>query len=488
MAHHKSSDPNIFILPDLGEGVHEAELISWKVKPGEKVDEHQTVAEMNTDKALVEVPSPRAGVIKELFGKPGEILKVGQVAWTYEGAASGAGTSGGGKPAAGGASRGSANHQPRVNPAADVPFDSGPDGAHADVPPPSEEREDAGTVVGTMSGSLGAVSREGGKALATPAVRRLARDLGVDIDSVAGSGIAGRVTEKDVRGAASSGPAPAQRRAAPEPPSRPAPQPARQVQPLATTVPQQVIEPRHSTVLVPTGDTTRIPIRGVRRTIANRLRQSMDRAVHFSVFDDADVTELDSVRTRLAAASGEKVSYLPFVISAVCRALKKFPALNATIEEGEGVEEPAILRHHLVHMGMATDSEQGLSVPVIPNADAMGVLEIGRHVAELARMTRDRTIPRERLMGSTFTISNVGSYAGKYATPVINYPEVGILAAGRVREGIVARNGGIHVAKLLPLSLTCDHRCVDGADAARCLAYIIELIQRPEELLTPARG
>ncbi len=474
MAHHKSADPNIFILPDLGEGVHEAELISWKVKPGEKVDEHQTVAEMNTDKALVEVPSPRSGVIKELFGKPGEILKVGTVAWTYEGATSGASAPAPTKPHA---------EPARAPRAAD-------NGSH-DEPSSGGEREDAGTVVGTMGGSLGAVTREGGKALATPAVRRLARDLGVDIDSVSGSGIAGRVTEKDVRAAASapspvargrgegSGPAPASRASTPAP--------ARQVQPLATTVTHPIVESRGSTILVPTGDSTRIPIRGVRRTIASRLRQSMDRAVHFSVFDDADVTELDGVRSKLAAASGEKVSYLPFVISAICRAVKKFPALNAHIEEGEDVEESAIVRHHVVHMGIATDSEQGLSVPVIPNTDAMGVLEVGRHVAELARMTRDRTIPRERLMGSTFTISNVGSYAGKYATPVINYPEVAILAAGRVRDGIIAKNGGIHVVKQLPLSLTCDHRCVDGADAARCLALIIELLQRPEELLTPAR-
>lgn len=467
MAHHKSADPNIFILPDLGEGVHEAELISWKVKPGDKVDEHQTVAEMNTDKALVEVPSPRSGVIKELFGKPGEILKVGTVAWTYEGA--------------------SASAKPHAEPAR--ASRAAGNGSH-DEPASGGEREDAGTVVGTMSGSLGAVSREGGKALATPAVRRLARDLGVDIDSVAGSGIAGRVTEKDVRAAAAQG-GPALRAgsgSAHGSESRATtPAPARQVQPLATTVTHPIVESRGSTILVPTGDSTRIPLRGVRRTIANRLRQSMDRAVHFSVFDDADVSELDGVRSKLAAASGEKVSYLPFVISALCRALKKFPALNAHIEEGEGFEESAIVRHHVVHMGIATDSEQGLSVPVIPNTDAMGVLEVGRHVAELARMTRDRSIPRERLMGSTFTISNVGSYAGKYATPVINYPEVAILAAGRVRDGIIAKNGGIHVVKQLPLSLTCDHRCVDGADAARCLALVIELLQRPEELLTPAR-
>ncbi|MFI4853537.1 MAG: dihydrolipoamide acetyltransferase family protein [Phycisphaerales bacterium JB065] len=461
MAGHVSSDPNVFILPDLGEGVHEAELISWKVKPGDYVDEHDIVAEMETDKALVEVPSPRAGVIKELFGEVGEILKVGTPAWTYEGD----GDSEASAPA----------------PAPEI--------AAPASPAQDEEREDDGTVVGTMSGSLGAVSAQEGKALATPAVRRLARDLGVNIDSVKGTGIAGRVTEKDVRAAAGGGsqpaakPAPAPQRQAPAQPA-PAPQPQKNSN-LATTVPQQQVMERPP-VLIPDvqGDSTIIPVRGVRRTIANRLRESVDRAVHFSVMDDADVSELDHTRKQMAKASGEKVSFLPFVISAVCRALQDFPELNAYIDD----ENEQIIRHKRVHIGMATDTEHGLAVPVIPHADDMGVLELGRQITDLARMTRDRSVPRERLMGSTFTISNVGSYAGKYATPIINYPEVAILAVGRVYEGVIADRGAIRIAKLLPMSLTCDHRSVDGAAAARCLARIVELLKRPEDLLTPARG
>lgn len=458
MALQKSSDPNVFILPDLGEGVHEAELIAWKVQPGQKVEEHQTVAEMNTDKALVEVPSPRTGVIKELFGKPGDILKVGSVAWTYEGAAA---TAGAAKPA-------SKSPEPAARPAQQ-----------------EAEREDEGTVVGTMSGSLGAVSSEGGKALATPAVRRLARDLGIDIDSIAGTGLGGRVTEKDVRAAASSSSgassAPkAASRLATTVASRQAPQDLLAERPAASIAPAA----RATLVPVPGGESTRIPVRGVRKNISLRLRQSVDRHVHFSVMDEADVSALDDVRRRLGAASGEKLSYLPFIVSAVCRALKQFPMLNAIVDD----EKEEIARFAAVHMGIATDSDQGLSVPVIPNSDAMGVLEIGRHISELARMVRDRSVPRDRLMGSTFTISNVGSYAGRFATPIINYPEVGILAAGRVREGVVADRGAIRIAKLLPLSLTCDHRSVDGADAARCLALIIELLQQPEGLVTPARG
>ena len=436
------------------------------MKPGDHVEEHDIVAEMETDKALVEVPSPRAGVIKELFGEVGEILKVGNPAWTYEGAGDDAAST-------------------------PSPVESGTAQAEQAEVAGEEEREDDGTVVGTMSGSLGAVSAQEGKALATPAVRRLARDLGVNIDSVKGTGLAGRVTEKDVR-AASGGSSSSNGQAkpaasAPKPQPAPAkPEPAqRQQSNLATTVPQQQVMERPP-VLIPDvqGDSTIIPVRGVRRTIAMRLRESVDRAVHFSVMDDADVSELDHTRKQMAKASGEKVSFLPFVISAVCRALQDFPELNAYIDD----ENEQIIRHKRVHIGMATDTEHGLAVPVIPHADDMGVLELGRQITDLARMTRDRSVPRERLMGSTFTISNVGSYAGKYATPIINYPEVAILAVGRVYDGVVADRGAIRVAKLLPMSLTCDHRSVDGAAAARCLARIVELLKRPDDLLTPARG
>ncbi len=468
MAHAKSTDPNIFILPDLGEGVHEAELISWKVKPGDAVEEHDIVAEMETDKALVEVPSPRTGVIAELYGNVGDILEVGKPAWSYV-------SEGGGAPAPAPAE--TPAPRAREPEPAHEPGSNGSAGAARE----QEEREDAGTVVGNVSGAVAGVSSEGGKALATPAVRRIARDLGVDIDSVSGSGLAGRVTEKDVRAAASAG------GAAPARVARPVEEvaPARVEATTITRVPEIVEAPPARTgTLVPAGESNRIAFRGVRKKIAERLRESVDRAVHFSVMDEADVTELDAVRKQMGAASGEKLSYLPFVISAACRALKQFPALNATVDDN--AEE--IVRHGRVHMGIAADTDQGLSVPVIPEADSMGVLQLGREVSEMARMVRDRSIPRERLMGSTFTISNVGSYAGKYATPIINYPEVGILAAGRVFEGVVAKNGGISIAKLMPLSLTCDHRSVDGAEAARCLAYLIELLKAPEDLLTPARA
>ncbi len=476
MAHHKSADVNEFILPDLGEGVHEAELIKWRVKPGDSVAEHDILAEMETDKALVEVPSPRAGTIKELHGSEGETLKVGNVLVTYEGS--------------GGASKGAESRQVEQKPA------SVPRNVMDHVPEPSA-REDAGTVVGSMSGELAGMSA-GGKALATPAVRRLARDLGVEIDSVAGSGIGGRVLEKDVRaamggsGGSGHGSHAGNGRAVATP-SAPARMPANSPRPSSISPPPSHTVTRAGSPAAPSADEiTRIPFRGVRRTIANRLRESINQAVHFTVMDEADVSGLDGLRRRLAGASGEKVSFLPFVASAVARVLgqSQFRALNATVEEkpGDSSSDAFIVQHRSVHLGVATDTDNGLMVPVIRDADRLGVLELSRSIGAIAESARNRSIPREQLMGSTFTISNVGSHAGRFATPVINYPEVGILAVGRAREGMVVTKGSFRAGLLLPLSLACDHRVVDGATAALALAEIVRLLQDPDGLLTPARG
>ena len=458
MAHAKSTDPNVFILPDLGEGVHEAELIAWKVSEGDTVEEHDILAEMETDKALVEVPSPRAGTIKTLHGSEGEILNVGNPLVTYVGGGDDA-------PSA-----------PAPEPAkAPAPADNGSAPA---------EREDAGTVVGAVGGDLGGVAAKDGKALATPAVRRLARDMGVDINAVIGTGMGGRVLAKDVKAFSAGGGA-----AAPAAPMQPA-APVMPAMPAASFAPAPAASPApaQQAQIPPGADTARIPFRGVRRTIANRLRESVNNAVHFTVMDEADVSALDGLRKQMAAASGEKVSFLPFVCSAVSRVLTgQFGALNATVE-GEGTDEMAILQHRAVHMGIATDTETGLMVPVVRDCDKLGVLEIGRQVNAVAGAARNRSIPREQLMGSTFTISNVGSYAGRFATPVINAPEVAILAVGRNREGMVVKDGWFKSGKLMPLSLACDHRVVDGATAALALAEIVRLLQDPNQLLTPARG
>jgi pyruvate dehydrogenase E2 component (dihydrolipoamide acetyltransferase) len=204
--------------------------------------------------------------------------------------------------------------------------------------------------------------------------------------------------------------------------------------------------------------------------------------------DEAESTALDGLRKKLAAASGEKISFLPFVAGAVTRVLAgEFGVMNSTVDEADE-DNAEIIQHRAVHLGIATDTGSGLMVPVIRDADKLGLLQMSREITRIANSARDRSIPREQLVGSTFTISNVGSHAGRFATPVINYPEVGILAVGRARDGMVVKDGWFRVGKLLPLSLACDHRVVDGATAALALARIVDLIQNPESLLEPARG
>ena len=492
MSHAKtSSNPLDFILPDLGEGVHEAELIKWRVQVGQAVNEHDIVAEMETDKALVEVPSPRTGVIAALHGSEGEILKVGNALVTFAGD--------GGR---------TVESKPQAKPAVSKAASPAPssNGSHKPAPVPAPaaaaEAEDAGTVVGKMGGALAGITAEAGKALATPAVRRLARDLGVDIDAVPGTGIGGRVLEKDVRaaagagvGGASGGPGAARQTTAPAMRAHAGPSTGLQSQTRGTQTqhaPAAAPARREPASFQSGQDAIRIPFRGVRRTIANRLRESVNQAVHFNVMDEADVSALDTLRRKLGAASGEKLSFLPFVASAVCRVLTdtRFRALNATVDEKpeDAGYEAAIVQHRAVHLGIATDTDNGLMVPVIRDCDGLGVLEIGRHIVHAAESARSRTASREALMGSTFTISNVGSHAGRFATPIINYPEAAILAVGRARQSPVVRHGGIFVGNLLPLSLACDHRVVDGATAALALAELVRLLQEPESLLGPARG
>ena len=226
----------------------------------------------------------------------------------------------------------------------------------------------------------------------------------------------------------------------------------------------------------------------MRRAIAEHLRHSVSNAVHYTVMDEADVSELDELRRKLMAASNEKISFLPFVAFAVCRVLSgklgaPYARLNATVDD----DRQEIVQHRPIHLGIATDTDNGLMVPVIRNADRMGVLEISRHIARLAKSARDRSIPPNELMGSTFTISNFGSLGGRFGTPIINYPEAGILAVGRAREGVVVRRGMLGVGKLLPLSLSADHRVIDGATASSALAKMIDLLQTPDELLPPVR-
>jgi pyruvate dehydrogenase E2 component (dihydrolipoamide acetyltransferase) len=463
MATKQPADKSHFILPDLGEGVHEAELIKWRVKPGEKVAEHQTLAEMETDKALVEVPSPWAGVVKELKGKEGDIINVGAILVTYD---VGAGA------AAPAPSRAEASGRPASagrNESNKAPVSA--------AKTESAEREDAGTVVGSVGGTLSipdrfarkpAASSNGsqaqGKALATPAVRRLAREAGVDINRIEGTGRGGRVTASDIASATDESAATANFRAKPA-----------EASPRAASDSPVVAR---APLAVEASD-TRIPFRGVRRKIAEALSHSIHTAVHFTVVDEADVTALDRKRKEYAAVLGRKLSFLPFVMLAVCRALRQHPPMNANVDDQAG----EIIIRAAINLGCAVDTEHGLMVPVIRNADKLSIVQLGDMVGDLAVECRNRTVPRESLTGGTFTISNVGSYGGMFATPIINYPEVGILAAGRAKEKVLAKNGTIYAGLVLPLSASCDHRVVDGAEGARFLNTVVKMLESPDHLL-----
>jgi pyruvate dehydrogenase E2 component (dihydrolipoamide acetyltransferase) len=428
MATKQPSDQSHFILPDLGEGVHEAELIKWCVSVGDTVQEHQTMAEMETDKALVEVPSPWTGVIQSLNGSAGDIILVGSILVNYD--------IGGG-----------ATDEPQQQ---------------ADDAPP-----DTGCVVGAVDDSMSVPAsfartetppKTGGseKVPATPAVRRIARENNVDINAVTPTGRGGRVTASDVESHVGSTPI------------APTGEPPRETAPLATrvSVPQE-------------GISERIPFRGIRRKIAEAMIHSIKTAAHFQVMDEADVTLLDRKRKAISELIGRKLSMLPLVMTAVTKALKKHPSMNATVDDF--VEE--ILLHSNVHLGCAVDTDNGLMVPVIKGADTLSPVQLADETSRLAKACRDRSIPREELSGGTFTISNVGSYGGMYSTPIINYPEVGILGVGRTKEQVLTKDGAFYAGLILPLSLSCDHRVVDGAEAARFLRTIIELLENPEELI-----
>jgi pyruvate dehydrogenase E2 component (dihydrolipoamide acetyltransferase) len=433
MASRIPTTSNDFLLPDLGEGLEEAELVEWCVHVGDRVQENDILAKMETAKALVDVPSPRPGTIAALHGKPGQAIKVGAPLVTYKDDAP--------SPAAAPEAR-----QRHPEP------DDGEGNGH---------RADAGTVVGNLSA---AAPEPQGKTLAAPAVRRLARDLGVDLAQLTGTGIGGRITSRDVERAAAE-----------------ATPPETSSAPGTETRTQLVSGPLRRPAEV---SSIRIPFRGVRKTIADHLRYSVTHAVHYTVMDEVDVSELDALRRRLSASANEKISLLPFVAFAVCRVLaldggKKFGRLNSTVDD----DTQEIVQHKAVHLGIATDTESGLMVPVIRHAQRMGVLEISREIARLAKAARERTLTPDKLTGSTFTLSNFGSLAGCFGTPIINYPEAGILGIGRAREGVVVHDGMLGVGKLLPLSLSADHRVIDGATAAGALGKIMELLQTPEDLM-----
>lgn len=444
-----------FRFPDVGEGITEGEIVAWKVSVGDRVEVHQVLVEMETDKAVVEIPSPVAGTVLELRGAPGDVVRVGDVLVVIGEAGESAAKEPErvaavkvpeGIPVPGGHVR-SERQAPRT------PVHRGSVGVVGELEeaPEDEEPREAAAEAEPPRPTVSAARVE-----ALPRERQLAKELGVDLALVRGTGPRGRVTEADVRLAAERG--------APEkgaPPAKPAPG-----------------ADEH-------GPVERVALRGVRRKIAEAMVRSLSRAAQVTTTDEADVTLLAQIREkelRAAAAEGVKLTLLAFVVKAVVAALRKDPYLNASVDDGSG---EVVLKAYY-NIGVAVETRDGLIVPNVKGADQKTVLEVARDIQDLADRARKRTLSLSEVKGGTFTLSNYGAIGGLFATPILNDPEVGILGVGKVAERAVAKDGALRARKILPLSLTFDHRVVDGATAQHFLNNVVRHLEDPDLLFIGA--
>jgi pyruvate dehydrogenase E2 component (dihydrolipoamide acetyltransferase) len=401
-----------FRLPDVGEGVAEGEVVRWLVKEGDQVQEDQPMVEIMTDKATVEIPTPRSGRVAKLMFAEGQVCPVGKVLIAIE-----------------------------------IPDTAAGDAIAAAAPARVEVAPAAAT--GEKASRNNGVNARDAGVLATPATRKLARDVDVDIRDVTGTGPAGRVTSDDVRAHAGTPAAPA----------------------------------AHAPAAAD-GD-TRIPFRGVRRKIAEHLVFSKHTAAHFTYVEEIDCTELVALRARAnakLAAQKVKLSYLPFIVKATAAALVKFPQLNSTLDDAAG---EIIQRGHR-HIGLAAATEVGLIVPVVRDADRLSILDLAREIDRLAALTKAGKAAREELTGSTFTITSLGALGGLLATPIINHPEVAILGVHKIARRPAVRDDKLVIRDLMNLSISVDHRVVDGYDAARFIAEIKATLETPGPLYPEA--
>ena len=409
-----------FYMPDIGEGVVEGEIVGWKVKEGDKVKLDQPLVEVMTDKATVELPSPRAGTVKKLYFKEGDIAPVGKILVTIEeeGAPAGAGN---GKPGSHDAPK-PASHTP----------------VHAPMSAAPASRSSGGIEVVDAT-----ATRE--RVLATPATRRLARQLGVEIGRVPATGKHGRVTTEDVQKFKDA------------PAARPASTPVS---------------------ISKGGDEERIPLRGIRKKIAESMSRAVHTAAHFTYVEEVDMTELVAVRERAksrASERGVKLNYLPFIVKACVSGLKKWPQLNASLDEAT----QEIVRKKYYHIGIAAQGPQGLAVSVVRDADKRSIFDLSKEIDRLGEAVRGGTATRDELTGSTFTISSLGKLGGVLATPIINFPEVAIVGVHKIEEKPAVRNGQIVARHLMNLSISVDHRLADGWDGAMFLQDVKTLLEDP---------
>jgi pyruvate dehydrogenase E2 component (dihydrolipoamide acetyltransferase) len=397
-----------FHLPDIGEGVVEGEIVSWKVKVGDKVKLDQPIVEIMTDKATVEIPSPRAGTIAKINFKDGEICPVGKVLVVID--------EEGGTP-------------------------------HVEAPtapprPPVAQQAPTRAPVAQQAIEVVDVSNARDRVLATPATRRLARQMGVELRRVPATGKHGRVTTDDVKRFGDA--------------------------PKTTAL----------AIAKGSGEEERIPLRGMRKRIAETMARSVHTAAHFTYVEEIDMTELVAVRERAkprAAERGVKLNYLPFIVKAIVASLKKWPMLNASLDEST----QEIVRKRYYHIGIAAQGPHGLAVSVVRDADRRSIFDLAREIDRLGEAVKAGTATRDELTGSTFTISSLGKLGGVLATPIINFPEVAIVGVHKIEEKPAVRHGQIVIRDLMNLSISVDHRLADGWDGAMFLQDVKALLEDP---------
>jgi len=435
-----------FKLPDLGEGVHEGEILKWHVAVGETIAEDAPLVDVETDKAAVTIPSPAGGTLTKQGGKVGDVVFVGNVIAVIEAAGAPAAKAKPAKPEAKAEAAKPAAAAARPAPPAAAAKPTAPAAAPASSPP--------------LSGA--------GPVAAAPAVRRLAREMGIDINAVTPSGPGGRVTAEDLNRFAAGGGAPAAESA---PGSGPA---------MTWTgggIPFFDVEPMPD--FAQGGEAEREPLRAIRRKVAHKMTTSMVMVPHVAHMDEADVTELEAYRVRekerLAGRDQTAPTLLAFVAKAVAEGLKEARAFNASLDP---FREEIVYKKY-INIGIAVDTGRGLIVPVVRDVDKKSVLEISADIRALAERARAGTIEVSELRGGTFTITNVGPLGGTALLATINYPEVAILGMGRVQEKPVVRGGQIVIRSILPLSLAFDHRVADGADAARFVTTMMAQLADP---------
>jgi pyruvate dehydrogenase E2 component (dihydrolipoamide acetyltransferase) len=444
-----------FKLPDIGEGLTEGEVVKWLVKEGDTVAGDQPMVEVMTDKATVEITSPRAGVIERIVAPEGQKIPVGSV-MVVIGDGSGGGKAAA-KPAASPPAAKAAPAPAAKAPAAPAAAAAPENGAEETAAP---EEAEAPAPAAAAAPSQDARSRT----LAAPATRKRAREAGVDLNAVPATGPHGRLTRTDLERWLSQGARPAAGAAAA--PARPSAAPPR--------VPVAAV--------AASAEDEHVPLRGVRGKIAEQMTRSKQYAPHFTYADECDVTELVALREQakpIAAERGVKLTYLPFIMKALVACFRKFPTVNALVDDTK--HEFVIRRDY--NVGLATDTEEGLMVPVVKHVDRRSVLEIAAEIQRLTEAARSKKVHLEDLKGGTFTITSAGSIGGFLATPILNYPEVAILGVYRIQDKPVVRDGQIVIRKMTMFSITLDHRIVDGATAARFLNELIRLLSSPGLLL-----